>query len=284
MKIRKAEYDFMEQGLPSNRVEVFFDSLKLRYGLIMKTGLLLFAFMMPLLAAFFTKDAYIVSIQSLLTKGEITESSYEAMYSMVCRIAYLACIPCFMIFSLGLAGALRVFRQLIWGEGIFFIQDFFDGLKKNALHYILYAFLFGVAHYLSRMALLLNISSGLLKVLPIVITLFILLPIILFALMESQFYKLKIHQEVKNGFLLYIRTFFKSFIALAIILIPVMFVYINLYYFKMIAIILFMILILPLVLLGEIIFFTGQFDRFINKDNYPEIYRKGLVERKLEDK
>ena len=127
MKIRKAEYDFTEQGLPSNRVEVFFDSLKLRYGLIMKTGLLLFVFMMPLLAAFFTKDAYIVSIQSLLAKGEITEASYEAMYSMVCRIAYLACVPCFMIFSLGLAGALRVFRQLIWGEGIFFIQDFFDG-------------------------------------------------------------------------------------------------------------------------------------------------------------
>ena len=276
MKVKKASSDFLETDLPSNRKEVFFDSIKLRYGLIFKIGLMMLLFSLPLLVTLFFKDSYLISAGLSFSKGEISKESYDEMYKMICRIAYAICIPCFALFSIGLAGSLRVIRQLVWGEGVFFIQDFFDGIKNNYKHYLVYSLVFGVMHYLGRMAILLNTNMVLLKVLPLVISLSIILPIILFGIFQSQIYANKIGQELKNGVLLYIKTFFTSFLALIIVCLPIIFAFINIFFIKMLVMILYFLFFIPFILLGEFLYYNSVFDKYINKKHFPELYGKGM--------
>ncbi|MBO6280633.1 MAG: hypothetical protein J6M95_03530 [Bacilli bacterium] len=276
MKTKKAKNDFLQSDLPSNRKEVFFDSIKLRYGLIFKIGLMMLLFSLPLLVVLFFKDSYLISIESSLSKGSISQESYNEMYKMICRIAYAVCVPCFVIFSIGLAGSLRVIRQLAWGEGVFFIQDFLDGIKANYKHYLIYSLLFGVMHYLGRMAILIDIDLTFIKVLPLIIILSVFLPVMLFGIFQSQIYTNKIWQELKNGAILYIKTFFTTFLALIIICIPIAFAFINLFFIKMLVMILYFVFVVPFILLGEFLYFNSVFDKYINKNNYPDIYGKGI--------
>ena len=169
MKLEKAGQDFNKESLPKNRKELFFDCIKQRFGLIMLTSFVLFLFTLPLLVVLFIKDAYLISVGVSFENKEITEANYETMYLMVTNFGYLASIPCFLILSVGLAGALRVFRQLVWQEGVFFKEDFFDGIKLNFKHYLIYGLIFGICFYLSNLSTLIPLKNmGIIKVLPLI--------------------------------------------------------------------------------------------------------------------
>lgn len=281
-KEKQIKQDFKENELPSNRVQVFFDCIKLRYSLIFKLGLMLVLFSLPLLAASVLKDSFLYSIQMSLAKGAISEADYTETYKMILRISYLVYIPCFAVLSLGIAGSLRVIRQLVWGEGVFFRQDFFYGVKKNAGHYVFYSLLIGVLHYLSRMAFYLEMDGWLaiLKYLPSAIAMIVFIPAIIFCIVQSQLYSLNLGLEMKNGFLLYIRTFFKSLLALIVVLLPVGFIFIEIVVIKAISELIYILFLLPFVLMGVFLFINSVLDKYINKEHYPEIYDLGIYRKK----
>lgn len=275
-----ATHDFQENDLPSTRVEIFFDTIKLRFGVLFRIGLLMFLFTLPLLMGTAFKDTYLYYLYNSLSSGKIDETQYNEIYMMTYRIFFLGEIPCFLLVALGLAGSFRVIRQLVWQEGIFFVKDFFDGIKNNAKHYLIYISIFGIFHYFARMAILLEINIPVIKYIPIIVLYVIFVPMILYNLIQSQIYTLNIGLEMKNGAILYIRTFFLVLIATLVAVLPIGFIFIPIVAVKIVAEISFILFIIPFILLGELLFFNSQFDKYINKNNYPEIYRKGLHEPK----
>ena len=46
-----------------------------------------------------------------------------------------------MVFSLGLAGILKIFKRLILNEPIFYMHDLLEGVKENAWCFLLFSFL-----------------------------------------------------------------------------------------------------------------------------------------------
>ena len=280
-KNKEKTRDFEKGDLPSNRVEVFFDSIKMRYSVIFKIGILLLLFSLPFLIASFFKDSYLLSIETSLNSEEITETQYNSYLLMATRIYCWVCIPCFALISLSLAGSIRIIKNLVWQDPIFFKQDFIDGIKANAMRYIVYSLFIGLIHYLSRMAILLNLNVPIISYLPSAISLGVFLPVVLFNFVQSQIYNISLLQEVKNGFLLYIRTFFTTFAATIIASAPIGFYFISFIYVKAVVEIIYVVFILPIVLLGELLYFFSKLDRFVNKEHHPEIYDKGIVRKSL---
>ena len=280
---KKAKSDFNEENLPSNRKEVFFDCLKIRFTAFLKLGLLLLLFSLPLIVVGLVKDNILYYLEVSYLNGEISDEELSSIYLTTNIIFYIVEIFGYMIFSIGLAGSLRVIRQLVWGEGLFFGQDFFDGIKLNIKHYLLYGFMVGLFNFLSRTVLLSNIQYEILKAIPFGMCLTIFLPPLLYSLVESQIYTLKATQEYKNGFILYIKTLPKTLLATIVILLMLLFELITAFIIKYLVIILFIIFLLPIILLGEFLYFISQLDKYINKEQFPTIYDKGIHRKENKD-
>ena len=71
MKNKKATHDFKINDLPQNRKEVFFDCLKMRYGIIFGLGLMCVLFAIPFVICLMLRD---ISLSSLL--ADITNKEY----------------------------------------------------------------------------------------------------------------------------------------------------------------------------------------------------------------
>lgn len=275
-KPKKASHDFTVDNLPSNRKEVFFDSLKLRFRDFLKLGLLLLLFSLPLIILNFVKDMMLFNMTESLTIGQITEEEFNGAYTILYLAYYAIEIICLIVLSLGLAGALRVIRQIAWGEPVFFSEDFFEGIKLNKGHFIVYFLFIGIFNMLNRSIMLLNIQYEILKVLPLAFALVILFPPVLYSLAETLIYTNPIFGEYKNGFALYIKTFPTTILATIVVLLPLLFDLIPLLVIKYLIYVVFIIVLFPIILLGEFLYFNSRLDKYINKEMYPEIYDKGI--------
>ena len=109
---------FSENDLPSNRKEVFFDVLKLHYFSLIKIGLIILLFALPLFIINFFKDySFIIAHES----GE----SNVVILIVLCSIEVLAVL----LMSIPVAGLGRIYREYAWLEPVFFTNDFKTSLK-----------------------------------------------------------------------------------------------------------------------------------------------------------
>ena len=281
-KRKKADIDFEEDKLPSNRKEVFFDVCKIRFGTLMLIGLVLLTFAVPLVVAGFIKDAYSYTVQLSYIDGAITEENYSGMVFSIELFYSFAEIFCLIILGFGLSGVLRVVRQIIWGEPVFFMRDVLDGIKMQGLRYAVYFMLAGLFNLLGRLAIVFGVDVELLKYVPLGLNYFLFLPPLLYALIQSQVYNFKILDEYKNGFILYFKAFPQTLLITLIVCLPLLFDLIGILVLKYLLIVIFIVAILPFLLTGEFLYFMSVLDRYINKERYPEIYDKG-IHRKSEN-
>lgn len=280
---KKARVDFKEEDLPSNRREVFFDLFKLRFSTLMNVGLILLLFSLPTIIAGMVKDSFIYSIQTSFAQDEINAEYLSEFSTITNFFYYLARIVCFIVFGIGLAGAMRVIKLIVWGEPLFFRQDFFEGIRSSGKRYALYFFFVGLFDLLARSFMFLEAGSEFVKYIPFGVNIVVLLPPLLFALAECQIYTLKPLQEYKNGFIFYIRTFPKTILATIIICLPMFFDLIGIYVLKNILIAVFIVAVLPLTLTGEFLYFMSVLDEHVNKVHYPTIYKKGIYEKEKKE-
>ena len=76
-KIKFAKKDFEVKDLPSNRIEVLTDILKIRFDLIIKTGTILFIFLIPLIVFSITKNISIFTLKDNYQNGVIDLELYN---------------------------------------------------------------------------------------------------------------------------------------------------------------------------------------------------------------
>ena len=271
MKKRASKIDYSKAMLPRTRRAQFLDCFKMNYIVILKCGLMLLLFFFPLIGWSLFADVFYVSL---------IENSTEAVEETKLVFHYLFNVGLIImsLFALvGITGVVRVLRNLIWGEGIFFKDDFVQGVKQNGGKNVAFGFFFSLFYALAYFIYSL-FPDAIVSYLPILIFLLIFLPIYFWVLFLNNTYESKAFQLLKNGLFFYIKTIGWSLLGIIMMLtlIPLIFIPFDLVFVKYIVLILFIVFIYPIILLCMTLYTTAKFDDYINKDNYLDYYHRGL--------
>lgn len=274
MKQKVAKTDFSEQNLPHNRKEVFFDCVKLYWQKLLLLGLIMLACAVPLLTASAVCDTVQQGLSRQLADGVIDKVAYNGQTAWLRFAEALIDIPCYVIVCVGLSGTVRVTRQMIWAEPLFFANDFADGIKQNWLTFCLCGFLVSLLNV--YLAFAESSGGGLPAYLPLGVVTIVVLPTALWMMAASSVYKIGIGKNITNSFVLYIKTPFVTWLFVALfasVAIPGLIGFVAL---RCIFLAVFIVVLLPaLVMLWQLVCYS-YFDKFINKQAYPEIVDKGI--------
>lgn len=283
-RIKYASHDFQYSSLPTTRKEAFKDVYRNNFRTIFSSGAMLLLFALPLI---------IFSIVMDIGRLGMTLEFYseEELYDILLLwdiIANVGVIILFFVFLVGFAGVFRIIRQLIWQEGISFWHDFKKGIKEN---YPIMALLTGITViiYLATYFVQLFFLQFLIGLTLIFIFLFVFVSIYLWTLFMSSVYQTKLSVYLKNGFFFASRTIGWTFLYVILIAIPFLSYY--LYFLSFCGMLLFVVLkyaifiamllfYYPMMLIVGSLYANSNFDKYINQENYPEYYRKGLYNPK----
>ena len=275
MRLKRAKNDFTVNDLPKNRYEVFADCLKERFLLFLSIGLTLLLFSLPLFFVTLLSDNTSAQLYSAYRNGESTQEQLNALMDSATSLYSLFNIPCYIVLAIGAAGVMQIIRQLVWGEGVFFMQDFAEGVRSNGVNYAFIAFILGLAAYLENTFF--PFSSGGISVAVPIIFLLVVIPPMMFMISQIAVYKNPFLKYLVNGFTLYIKTVPTTFLFLLLFLLPAV-LGLNLIplLVKYIILLIFFLLLAPMLLTGWFLYSCFVFDKLINKEAYPEIYDKGV--------
>lgn len=266
--------------LPSTRKELFFDLLKYRKMNLFALSSYTFMFFIPLVIDLI----YFNFLESM----SIANEKYEYLFSLI-FYSMLIMIPCMCIGFIGLGGAFHVSKKIVWQEGISLSNDFFKGLKYNWKHSLINGLIFSItlfglivgSSYLIIYQPLNNIIRGV--GIGALILVFILFGMIIpLNFTQSVYYKNNYIVTIKNSF---------SFLGLLNWKILLVFLMstgaiVTLSLFNLITLIsgflLFAIFNSIVIILYTLIAHTA-FDKYINKEHYPEMVNKGLYKKDKED-
>ena len=257
--------------LPRTRREQFLDCFKMNYLTILKCGLMLLLFFVPLIGFCFFMDFYYVVLMDQSTEEiEQTKLVFNYLYNGGAILLSLVAV-------IGLTGVIHVLRNLIWGEGIFFKDDFTMGIKQNAGKNVLFALVFSLFYALDYFVYSLFPQFF---ISPFIILLFalIFLPIFFWIILLNNFYNSKWTGLLRNGLFFFVKTIGWSLlgILMPLSLVALALIPFSLIWLKYIILVVFIIFAFPIIMLIMVLFSTSKFDQYINKDNYPDYFMRGL--------
>jgi len=271
--------------MPHNRFQVFFDLVGLRYDVLLKNGLYLFLFALPLIVVFFLKIIVLGNLESNFASGSIDQAAYVAAVFHFSNLINAGYVLAFAILGIAFAGVVRINRLLVWYQPISYHEDFARGIKDNwkqdVLLFALLGFLVFLSEFISAL-ILLNQSTAsqfiaqLASVLPLCITAVVVLPAFCFACAASGLYRDSFGKMIRIGFGVYFRTFFASFGL--IILLGGLFGLLFLNNLIALAIVfgLLWLLEMPLASLIWNLYSFAVFDKYINRRLFPDYVDKGV--------
>ena len=123
------------KSLPHSRKEVFFDLLRHRKMTLFSLSCFTFMFFIPLAVDLFYFN--------FLEMAAIATEKYEYLFSLV-FYSMVIMLPCMIIGFIGLAGAFYVAKRLVWQESTSLAVDFFYGIKENWKHALVNGIIFGI--------------------------------------------------------------------------------------------------------------------------------------------
>lgn len=291
MKLRRkiASRDFTENMMPHTRKEVFSDVCKMYWFDLLKLGCLLLIAFIPVLMMFITNDAYEAKLMSEIgidASQETIEEIRIAVISFRSTTNFIQ-IPFYMLFSIALAGALRLVRQYAWEEVVFFWRDLWIGIRQNWKQTVIIALLIGlqnsVAQYLNVMgdigqAPALKIAGGIFSG----VTWLICFPVYAYMLIEICVYNNTFMQNMKAAFALYAKAPLKTLLFLILLAAVFLMSLLPQFLYHMIGQIV-GILLLPTGVLIWFLFVSAQLDKYINPIHFPELVGRGLYQEITEN-
>ncbi|MCQ2742331.1 MAG: hypothetical protein MJ239_03425 [Bacilli bacterium] len=281
MKKAYSDVGFSVSSLPPTRRIQFKDQMKLNFFLYLKVGFILFLFALPLIASLMG-DRLVLNYYS---NEEVADKSGALIYGLIFDGAKTISL---MIFSLGLAGALRIYRKCAWNEPVILKYDFFDGIKKNCKNLVILSLIVGL--YFLAMNTLFNFGTFTLKdstlifvfyFLMISLFVFVLAPIFIMAAMSAAYYQNKLFFDLKNGFILAIKTYlpYVTFSLLAVA--PFFVTFIGNIFILLAVYAVYFVAILPIYLLVLNLYVLSVFDKYVNVD-FKDYQYKGLYHKEDE--
>lgn len=275
-KLKCTADDYTENDLPLSRKDVFSDCYKEHFRLIFNLGLLCLLFLVPIIIIMFLRDIYVISAVSALE--EQTAESLTAIYYQAEVFYGLFQILAQTLFAVLFAGVVQVLRQMLWNEPVFFGDDFKRGLKSNSLRYGATVFILSVMNYITNV-----FTGGVLYYILGGFFLAIILPVAIWFLINGIYYKLSVWASLKNAVLLYIKTVPVTILLLVGTIVPFWLIsnLIPVLLIKYLVLLVFYILYVVPLTMCWILYASHIYDKYINNEHYPEIYRKGM--RKIEE-
>ena len=268
------------QTLPRNRREVFFDLIKHRKMTLFSLSSFTFMFFIPLAVDLF----YFNYVESLAIAADKKDHLFSLLfYSM------LIMLPCMIVGFIGLAGAFYVAKKMVWQEGISMAHDFSIGIKENWKHALINGVLFGLflfglvvgGSYLAIFTPIQPIWTGI--GIGAIILMFMLFGMVIsLNFTQDVYYQNTYMITMKNSF------FFLALMNWKVLLI---FLFstgavITLACFNMITLgiglLLFAILNSVVIILYTLVSHSA-FDKYINKEHYPDMVNKGLYKENIEE-
>lgn len=290
MKLRRkiASRDFTENMMPHTRKEVFFDVWKMHWFNLLKLGFLLLIAFLPALMLHITCDAYEAKIMAEIGMHASPEMVGEIRASAIAfrSTTNFILVPLYMLFSVVLAGSLRVIRQYAWEEVVFFWRDLWVGIKQNWKQIIGLAFLIGLQNAIAQLMnsigaitqdTALKIAAGIFGG----VTWLVCSPIYAYMLVEISIYSNTFIQNLKAAFALFAKAPLKTLLILLSLIAVFLIGLLPHFIYHMISQIV-GILLLPIFLLIWFLFASAQLDKHINPIYFPEIVGRGLYQEKIE--
>ena len=274
-KIRYAKTDFTEKNMPHSRVQVFFDVIKNRPFLLVSMGALILLFSLPLIAVTVFRNIRVSEAQLITDAAERANTvfSYVNIFNFISIAAWA-------VVGTGLGGVFAVIRRLVWQQGIFFRHDFFTGVKENAISFAFFFAVGALLNYLVQRTLRATMfDDGFLSqaaAIASIVAAALYAPTISFSLVQSTVYNLELFKKLYNSLLLAMRVAYTSFPVALLNLAPLALLFIpNTVVFGIFLIVL-PVFVYPLIALFDTLYCDAVLDKYVNKENFPQIVNKGI--------
>jgi len=283
-KKRYSGTDFTSAQLPTTRKEVFFDLFSHSIGKLFKLSGLCAIFALPAIIwiAYMSDAIYSVAKELATLSGIQYAIALNKGYALT-NTLYFGLIPLLMIWGLGFAGAFRVIKKMVWGEGVLLSADFFLGIKDNYKQFLTWFFIIGVSLFI--MVFNYNYSQSnydmsFLEQAGIAVSIAQLVLVGLFSMFylpQAVLYTLGFGAILKNSLLFLIKTFFKSIGVFALSIGIFAFLLLLPYNLaKIAAIAIFLVIGSVYTVIVWTLYTHSVFDKYINQEHHVEIYQKGL--------
>jgi len=278
MKLRKSKYDFKESSLPSNRKELFFDVIKNNITTLLYVGILLVLFSIPFIVVSILKDYYLATFYENYSTGAITIEEYANVAKANCLLFDGINIIALGILGIGVAGIIKIIKRLCFLDPVFFKEDFVSGIKDSGKHMFFLFAILGFVFLANDYASFLT-DNQILAIIPSSVSYAIIYPTFIIMIMVLAVYNVTFSQGLYTSFALFVKSVFKSLLAYVVFIIPFIVVaIISNILAKYGVLALMMLIIMPILLVGMFDYCCSIFDVQINQTQYPEIYRKGLID------
>ena len=290
MKKKKAKFaksDYLYSSLPNTRKDAFKDVYKHNFLTILKCGVALAISLLPILI--FTT---VMEVGRLgMTTEYYSEEDLSGVLFLWNIFRNVGLLILLSVVVLCLSGIIRILKLVIYQEGVDFFYDLKVGIKENFPHmlgfYLIYMGIYLITYYLQL--LFLNRYVGL-----IILLIFFLIftPMLMWAYMTICIYKSKMWDYIKNSTFFFMKTIGLSLLFVLIVIWPMALsllvsdslisISISPFYIaiKDMVFIILGVFYYPCLTIIALLFASSKFDKYINMDKYPEIYRKGLYEPK----
>ena len=268
--IRSKEFD--KNDLPSTRKEQFFDLFRHRFFFLLGLGVLLLLFFIPFFASIVYKDLAILSIN----QSEMDANDKAASLLFISLLFSFLAMLGLLIFSIGLSGVMKLLKQLIYDEPIFFKDDFLTGIKENYKSFLLLSFFAGLLNLISNVIGILFDNVLLLKIIFPALNFVLFYPVIFVAFFLASTYSNRLLVTLRSSLLIYIKHFPSVFLCFVLVYGVSFYQYIDIMLLKYLLIVFTLLLYFPILLLSSYLNQIRIYDYLINKDQFPSYYLKGL--------
>ena len=276
--------DYARSTLPTNRVSLFWDILKGRFGRLMLVNLLVLLTFLPAIAIFVWR---FLAINTDLIVGPYDSSfllGYPAVPDATGLMEYVRLnqdllffgllFPAGAIAAVGISGGMYIIRNLIWTEGVFVANDFVRGIRRNywnvleaILFLVLFVFLAQTSSNLAdvQVALGSDLSGWLIasKVIGYILLALAVL-ICLWMISLGINYKQGVWALFRNALVMTIGTFPQTVVFAVVALLPVIFFFFIITILTAIGLIFYLLIGFSFALLVWMDYSQWAFDKFVN--------------------
>lgn len=286
-KIKYAKTDYLYSSLPNTRKDAFKDVYKHNFSTILKCGLFLLLLSLPLIAFLTFMDVGKMG----MTLDHYTEEDLEGVLLLWDIIHAIGFVILFIPIVLALSAIMRILKLVIFQEGVDFFYDFKVGIKENFKNFFLIYLIFALLFLLTYLLQLFFIRQ-IIGIAILVLFFVIFLPMLFWIYLSINIYETRFWDYIKNGFFFNFKNILFSLLYLLMIIWPMVVCFlfseniisigVNIIYIavKYLLLVVMAILYYPCLFIVALLFSCSKFDEYINKDQYPEIYRKGLYDPK----
>ena len=261
----------MEEYLPKTRKAMLRLCFRRHLGTILRLDLLSLLLFLPTVLVLAAKESYYAGILQNL-KDPATEAVLAIGVHTNLLFGVFEALA-LLLFLVLLAGAVRVVRQLFWQEMYSFGSVFSDGIRRNTGRFLLVGLLIAFPGYVLN-----GLAATAVARMLYWVYLLVYLPICIWTLLQSVYYNQKLWPTIRNSAILLIRTLPETLLLTAVSVLPFYFL-MNIAplslikYYVLLGLAL--LYIIPITMIW-MLYANHIFDKFINKDHFPEYYRRGM--------